>query len=265
MKVSVEKIGREYGLQPELLKGEIEHSFINKTNFSELRLIWEPFLKLDVLCLAFIYARHSMKTQKLSCFVIEDCLTEASLCWKHFETYNKDREFFTFNDKYVLDFIHRSIKSARVGALNRYFESNQCDKILNVINKQLKINDNETSNIADKYLKKIITKRDEFKLEFEKSEKDYRKKKKELDNFLEKKLGEVENSRELQKLIKDDLFVSFDLNSLYPSAQIDINITWPKLETAYPFKKDMSDAVSSLFKNGKWNELNRCAFLTVKY
>ena len=30
------KIGREYGLQPELLKGEIEHSVIDKSNFADL-------------------------------------------------------------------------------------------------------------------------------------------------------------------------------------------------------------------------------------
>ena len=54
IKGSLEKIGRENGLQPELLKGEIEHSFDKKNSFTELRHIWEPYLKLDVLCLAFI-------------------------------------------------------------------------------------------------------------------------------------------------------------------------------------------------------------------
>ena len=86
IKGSLEKIGREYGLQPELLKGEIEHSVINKSNFTELRHIWEPYLKLDVLCLAFIYARHSMEMQKMSGFGIKDSLTEASLGWKCFGT-----------------------------------------------------------------------------------------------------------------------------------------------------------------------------------
>ena len=42
IKGSLEKIGREYGLQPELLKGEIEHSIITKTSFADLRHIWEP-------------------------------------------------------------------------------------------------------------------------------------------------------------------------------------------------------------------------------
>ena len=75
----------------------------------------------------------------------------------------------------------------------------------------------------------------------------------------------MEISKELQNINKDDLLVSYDLNSLYPNAQIDINSTWPKIETAYLFKKCMSDAVCSLFNSGRWNELNRCAFLTVKY
>ena len=110
IKGSLEKIGKEYGLQPELLKGEIEHSIINKNNFAELRHIWEPFLVSDVLCLAFIYARHSMEMQKTSGFGMKDCLTEASLGWKCFGTYNKDREFYTFNDKYVRDFFSQKFK-----------------------------------------------------------------------------------------------------------------------------------------------------------
>ena len=266
IKGSLEKIGREYNLQPELLKGEIDHSVINKNNFVKLRHIWEPYLVSDVLCLAFIYARHSMEMQKMSGFGIKDCLTEASLGWKCFGTYNKDREFYTFNDKYVRNFIRKSIKGGRVGAFNRYFESNQFDEIMSTIKKHLKINDNEISNIIDKYLRYINTKRDGFKLEFENGEKDYRKiNKKELDNFLNNKLGNLEISKELQKINKDDLLVSYDFNSLYPSAQIDKNSTWPKIETSYPFKKHMNDAVCYLFNSGKWNELNRSAFLTVKY
>ena len=34
-KRSFGKIGREYGLQPELLKGEIEHSVINEKIFAD--------------------------------------------------------------------------------------------------------------------------------------------------------------------------------------------------------------------------------------
>ena len=101
-----------------------------------------------------------MEMQKMCGFGIKDSLTEASLGWKCFGTYNKNREFYTFNDKYVRDFIRKSIKGGKVGAFNRYFESNQCEEKLNTIKTHLKINDNEISNIIDKYLKYIKTKRD---------------------------------------------------------------------------------------------------------
>ena len=49
---------------------------------------------------------------------------------------------------------------------------------------------------------------------------------KELDNFLDKKLGEVEISIDLQNISKSDLLVSFDFNSVCRCAQIDSNSTW---------------------------------------
>ena len=63
---SLDKIGREYDLKPELLKGENNHSEITKHNYNELRYVWEPYLKSDLLCLAFVYARHAMEMQKMT-------------------------------------------------------------------------------------------------------------------------------------------------------------------------------------------------------
>ena len=97
-----------------------------------------------------------MEKQKLSGFGIKDCLTEAaSLGWKCFGTYNKDPEFYTFNDNYVRHFIRRLIKRGRVGAFNSFFESSFCEEILNTIKKQLRLEGNESSNIIDEYLKYI--------------------------------------------------------------------------------------------------------------
>ena len=83
LKRSLEGIGKKHGLQPELLKGDIEHP-VKKSNFADLKHVWEPYLRLEGFCLAFIYARHSMKRQKMSSFAFKDCLTEASLGWKCF-------------------------------------------------------------------------------------------------------------------------------------------------------------------------------------
>ena len=75
----------------------------------------------------------------------------------------------------------------------------------------------------------------------------------------------MEISNELQNTNKDDLLVSYDFYSLYPSAQITSNNIWPKVETACPFKKHMNESICSWSKNGSWNELKRSAFRTVKY
>ena len=115
-------------------------------------------------------------------------------------------------------------------------------------------------------MKYFNIKREELELKFENGEEDYRRiNREESDKFLEKKLGELEISKELQRINKDDLLASYDFNSLYPSAQIDSRTTWPRLEMAYLFKKNMRDAVCRLFNRGRWNELNRCAFLTLTY
>ena len=41
---SLDKIGRNFGFQSELLKREINHSEITKHNYKELRHILEPYL-----------------------------------------------------------------------------------------------------------------------------------------------------------------------------------------------------------------------------
>ena len=76
-KGSLEKIVEEYSFQAELPKREIEHSFYIK-NCSSPKHIWQRFLKLYVLCLAFIHARHSIEKKNMTVFVIKDYLTEAS-------------------------------------------------------------------------------------------------------------------------------------------------------------------------------------------
>ena len=75
----------------------------------------------------------------------------------------------------------------------------------------------------------------------------------------------MEIGQELQKFNEDDLLVSYDFKSFYPSAQVDINSSWPKLKTADLFKKGLNESICIFFNSAKWNELNRSALLAVKY
>ena len=119
-----------------------------------------------------------------------DCLTKLIPGWKCFGSYIEGRAFYTYNDKFVRDSICKSIERGKNDALNRYFESNQCEELLNANKKHLKICDNEISKKVDEFLEHINFKDDGFKLEFEKSEIIYRKlNKKELDKVPDKTLG----------------------------------------------------------------------------
>ena len=47
---------------------------------------WLPYLKMDVLSLAFIYARYSMNMNSLTGFGMKNCLSLPSLGWKYYNS-----------------------------------------------------------------------------------------------------------------------------------------------------------------------------------
>ena len=72
-----------------------------------------------------------------------------------------------------------------------------------------------------------------------------------MEEFINKKLRYLENSKALWRTNRDDLLVSYDFNGPYPTAEADKNSTWPAIQTSYPFKKYMNDAVCELFNSGR--------------
>ena len=63
---SLRKIQKEYNIQPQLIKGEIDNSLITLLNYKEHGKLWKPYLIDDVLGLAAVVARHGNKIQKLT-------------------------------------------------------------------------------------------------------------------------------------------------------------------------------------------------------
>ena len=63
-----------------------------------------------------------------------------------------------------------------------------------------------------------------------------------MEDFINKKLGELPIRKDLQTIDKSALLIPYDFNSLHPSAQADKNITWPAIQTAYLFENYMNDA-----------------------
>ena len=74
-----------------------------------------------------------------------------------------------------------------------------------------------------------------------------------MKEFINRKLGDLEFSKASRRINKDDLLVSYDFSSLYPSAEADEDVKCPAIETAYPLEKYIDDTVCEIFNSGRWD------------
>ena len=64
---------------------------------------WLPYVKNDVWCTAFIYARYVKAIEEKSGFSMKDCLSLPGLGLKYFNCLQteEDEPIYTYNDKYM--------------------------------------------------------------------------------------------------------------------------------------------------------------------
>ena len=136
---SLKKIQKEYNVQPQLIKGEIDHNLKTSSNYKEHEKLWKPYLIDDVLGLTAVLAKHGNKIQKITGVSFKNSLTESSLAWSTLGKYVKQsgKTFYTPKNKYVRDFIHKTVHGGRVVALNRKFLSTSFKQIVNILKKIL--------------------------------------------------------------------------------------------------------------------------------
>ena len=137
---SLEKLGKTFKLQIELLKTKMNHDDVYGNNYKDKIDEWLPYVKNDVLCTAFSYARYIKAMQEITGFSMKDCLPLPGLGRKYFNSLRteQDEPIYTFNDKYMRWFVPQAAYGGRVCAFNQYYESNIYDDILNIISKELK-------------------------------------------------------------------------------------------------------------------------------
>ena len=118
---SLRKTPKEYDIQPQLIKGEINHNLITSTNYKEHEKFCKPYLVDDILGLAAVVAKRGNKIQKLTGVSFKNSLTESFLAWSCSGNIVKEsrKTFYTPNNNYVLDFTHKTVHGGRVVALNK--------------------------------------------------------------------------------------------------------------------------------------------------
>ena len=264
---SLKKIQKEYNVQPQLIKGEIDHNLITLSNYKEHENIWKPYLIDDVLGLAVVVAKHGNKIQKLTGVSFKNSLTESSLAWSTLGRYIREsgKSFYTPKNKYVRDFVHKTVHGGRVVALNHKFVSTSFSPIVNILRKYFG-EEHEISTLFEIYFCQIDKVKRYYTKKYENKFDDNRKiNKQHFENYIKKNLSSLPISKELNKIDKSDLLVSSYYNSLYPSAMAHLLSMWPAIETAKAINPEDSEVYCKLFNTGEWVSLNKTGFFKVKY
>ena len=128
---SLKKLGKTFKLQKDLLKTEMKHDEVYSDTWKDRKPEWLDYVKNDVLCTAFCYAKYCKSMQEITKFSMKDCLSLPGLGWKYFNSLRteEDEPIYTYNDKYMRWFVRQSIKGGRVCAFNQYYKSNHYDDI----------------------------------------------------------------------------------------------------------------------------------------
>ena len=265
---SLKKLGKTKGikLQKELLKTEMNHDEVDGKNYkdeiNELPYSSLPYVKNDVLCTAFSYARYFKAMEEKTGFSMKDCLSLPRLGLKYFKSLRteEDEPMYIYNDKYMRWFVRQAAYGGQVCAFNQYYKSKSCQDILKIISKELCVKGNDC-DFKEAYMEYKNKHFEIFEKEYEDQSIDFR------NENVEKYINEKLSNLRLHKIIKRTelihLLWDFDAVSLYPSAMWDPKSIYPKTETGYAFKREMNDERVENFNNQTFSQGS--AILKIKY
>ena len=100
---SLKKLGKTFKLPKELLKTEMNHDEIDENNWRYKKDESLLYVKNDVLCTAYCYARYNKCMAELTRFSMKDSLSLPGLGLKYFNSLRseQDEPIYTYNDKYM--------------------------------------------------------------------------------------------------------------------------------------------------------------------
>ena len=142
---SLKKLGKTFKLQKELLKTEMNHDKVYSETWRDKKDEWLLYVKNDVLCTAFNYARYTKATEEITGLSVKDCSSLPGLGWKYFNSLRteEDEPVYLYKDKHMRWlFVRQSIKGGQVCAFNQYYKLKICAGILKIISEELNVKGN---------------------------------------------------------------------------------------------------------------------------
>ena len=129
----------------------MNHDEVYSDTWRDKKSKWLDYVKNDVLCTVFSYARYTKAMEELTKVSMKDCLSLPGLGWKYFISLRteEDEPIYTYNDKYMRWFVRQAIKGGRVCAFNQYYKSKHFDDIKKSLSKQLGVKGNNYEIIEE--------------------------------------------------------------------------------------------------------------------
>ena len=243
----------------------MNHDDIDGDNYKDKKDIWLPYVKNDVICTAYSYARYIKAMEEITGFSMKDCLSLPRLKWKYFNSLRteEDGPIYTYNDKDMRWFVRQSIKGRRVCSFNQYYKSKHCDDILKIIKKELAVKGTAYDTI-EAYMEYKSKHFNIFEKEYEDQLDDYRAENvEEKEKYINEKLSNLRLHKIIKRIELIHLLWDFDAVSLYPSAMWHEKSIYPRIETGYAFTPDLNDKFVEKFKNQTFTQ--GTAILKIKY
>ena len=136
-------------------KHKTHHSLNEKDTWESYESKWDPYLRLDVLSLAFKYRRFSDKIYVLADFSMKGFSTNSSLVWKLKMSLGQDEPIGTYSHPYTRRFLRQAYFGGRVGTSFREFESAANTSHLNIINSHFNSNSYDNFDLLKDHKKYI--------------------------------------------------------------------------------------------------------------
>ena len=117
---SLKQIGETFKAQKELSKTVMNHDEVYSGTWRDKRSEWLDYVKNDLLCTAFSYARYTKAMKEKTGFRMKQFLSLPGLGWINFNSLRTEHDgrIYTYNDKYMNWFLRQSLKGVQVCAFN---------------------------------------------------------------------------------------------------------------------------------------------------
>ena len=100
---SLKKLGKTFKLQKDFLKTKMNHDEVDGNNYKDKINEWLPYVKNDVFCTAFSYARYIKAMEEITGFSMKECLNLPGVGLKYFISSKTEQQepIYTYNDRYM--------------------------------------------------------------------------------------------------------------------------------------------------------------------